>query len=159
MHLRSSAALLSLGLLAAACAPNREQPDPGDCSPAAAEIAVRIHVSDLQGLSLTPSTVTFQVDDGTLRDAVCVDDACTEWVTGFGDSAGQYLVFVELDKPLEDDPFCFEWASETALVDVEEGSCGVATETISVSLDVQLICSDGDGGQPAPGGEDSEPAG
>ncbi len=156
MHRRLSAALLALGLLAPACAPDRDQPDPGECSPAMASTAVRLQLFDTEGFPIAGTRVSFTVDGGDEQDAVCAeDDDCTEWVTGYDDVAGQYTLAIELEQPLPEDPSCFQWAWQTLTVDVEEGICTLATEEIPVTLDVGIVCEELDGSEdPAPEEED-----
>jgi len=110
-----------------------------------AETAVHLRVEDSGGTPTTPTSVQFSYEGGELEDAECVDEACTQWVTGHEDSAGSYSITIELDEPFPNDPWCYFWARETVEVDVFQGECNLNTEEVTVQLQVDVICADGDG--------------
>jgi hypothetical protein len=84
--------------------------------------------------------VVFAVNGGPEQDALCIDDGCTQGVTGYDDEAGEYTVTVLLEEPFPNDPWCYYWAEETVVVNVEEGVSNLVTVELEVTLDVEVIC-------------------
>lgn len=158
MHRFFALSVTVLAILCAGCAPERDGPDPGDCSEDLPSTAARVLVTDLTGAPTVPTSVRFHVNDGPEQDAFCADeDDCTEWVTGYDDEAGEYTITVLLNEPFPNDPWCYYWAEETVVIEVAQGTCNLATEEIDVELDVAVICQDGDGFDPGEPDEPDEP--
>ena len=112
-----------------------------DCESATPNTAVRLFVANEEGEVITPTSVQFSHNDEEFFDATCVNDDCSEWISGYADRPGKYDVAVQLEEPLADEPWCYFWAQEQFEVEVSPGACSVITEERSITLAVHVICS------------------
>ena len=137
--------LVTLIVLLVACGPAElpEGSGPDECGTVTAEPAVHLFVEDVAGTPTTPTSVSFRYEEEDAQGMDCFNEACTQWVTAYGDFAGSYTIDVVLDEAFPNDPLCWFWATETLVVEVSRGACFLQTEEATVTLEVEVVCADG----------------
>lgn len=103
--------------------------------------SAKITVLDQQGVPLSGVDISYSVD-GIQGEYIETTQDGVYYVGG--EEAGDFVVDVYAEIPLENDPCCWDIGEDTLEFTVEEDECHVILQEVEASLEWSVMCADVD---------------